>query len=533
MIGGDKGRIAKRTTPDTAHRRRFLKETSIAAAGIVAGCTDDQLVGLEGGDGSTAPADAGASGDASLDAGHPVDTGPPPDSGFADSGAPDSGDEDAGEIDAGEIDAGAADAEVHDDATVFDAGDDGVPLSDRFPLGIASGDVTSDAAILWTRYIGNETLHLVVRDVTGAEHVDEEVTVGGGDFVHAEVTGLNPGAAYVYTFYEVSGMQRAARSEIGRFRAAIADEVVEPLVIGACCCTANGRRMETLERAGARTDLDTFLLLGDTTYNDGAETISEFRNKWAENLGTDGYLALRRSTSVMATWDDHEVTNNWDPETTPGAMVAAATRAMFDNLPLRRVSSSPDRLWKSIRWGHTAEIFVLDCRGERRPSTRTMMNAEYISRDQMDWLKAGLQASPAVFKLIMNSVPIADLPGLFDFADADRWEGYGAQRDEIVQFIDDQAIGGVLWLAGDIHLAYRGRLAASGPGSTQLEVLAGPGAQVPNPLSAALRSRPMQFDWASGVNNYLVLHLDPAGRTVRTVHHDRSDAIIADHTYTL
>jgi len=497
---------------------------------LVAGCTDDKLSNLETGDAGAGSDDAQAPNSGTTDSGGvadaaAADTGAM-DAGTADSGAPDSGPEDAGFEDASAPDATA-------DAGTVDAGDDGIMVSDQFPLGIASGDVTTDAAILWTRYTGNHDLHVVLRDAGGNELIDEAVTIGSGGFVHYDATVLSAGDRYSFTFYEVDAQQRIARAEFGRFRAAIADTAVEPVVIGSCCCTSNSMRAETLEHAGARTDIDTFLLLGDTTYNDGAQSLGEYRDMWTSSIEREGYLALRRSTSLMATWDDHEVDNNWNPERIDGGQLTAATRAMFDNLPIRRQPANPDRLWKSIRWGHTVEIFVLDCRGERKPSTKRMPSAEYVSVAQMDWLKAGLQASPARFKLIMNSVPIADLPGLFDFAGSDRWEGYSTQRDEVVTFIDDNMIEGVVWLAGDIHLVYRGRLAESGPGSTQLEVLAGPGAQVPNPLSPVLRARPNQFDWASGANNYLVMHFDPMSGEVRTVHHDRSDSIISDHTYSV
>jgi len=166
-----------------------------------------------------------------------------------------------------------------------------------------------------------------------------------------------------------------------------------------------------------------------------------------------------------------------------------------------------------MRWGRTAEIFVLDSRRERRPSTRTTPAAEYLSRAQMDWLKAALTASDAVFKIIMNSVPIADFPGAFDFAQNDRWEGYAAQRTEILRHIDDGAISGVLWVAGDFHLASAQRVSNSGPGMTQTEILAGPGAQNGNILARFLGGD--QFDFATSDNNYTVIELDPSTGVAR------------------
>lgn len=169
-------------------------------------------------------------------------------------------------------------------------------------------------------------------------------------------------------------------------------------------------------------------------------------------------------------------------------------------------------------------MFVLDCRSERRPSTRDDDDAQYISPAQMDWLKAGLLESRAVFKIIVNSVPISNFPALLDLAHNDRWEGYAAQRTEILTHIDEHEIQGVLWVAGDFHLASIGRVSMSGPGSHATEILVGPGAQVPNPLVLTLAAP--QFEWASGVNNYATLRLDPSAREITVTYFSGSGSEI-------
>ena len=131
----------------------------------------------------------------------------------------------------------------------------------------------------------------------------------------------------------------------------------------------------------------------------------------------------------------------------------------------------------------------------------------------MAWLKDGLRRSDAKFKLLMNSVPISDFPGFFDVAPEDRWEGYPAQREEILRFIDDEGIGGVLWVAGDFHLASVQRVSVGGAGQGQNEILVGPGAQVGNPLAIGLSLRE-QFDWSSTRNNYTIISLDPVAETI-------------------
>lgn len=406
-------------------------------------------------------------------------------------------------------------------------------LTGPFPLGVASGDVTPDSALVWARYDGTLPLRLEVwegpPEPVGPSVFSLDVVPEESGFVHARVTGLAPGTVYQYAFFELRGEEVSNRSRVGRFRTAIAPGSLERLTLGATSCTANGRPMSVLERASQREDLDAFLFLGDTVYADSAKTLEGYRGKWEQNLSTSGYRALRASTSVVMTWDDHEFLNDWNPETIAPAVRDTARRVFFENNPVTRSTEHPDRLWRSFRWGATAEIFVLDCRTERKPSTRLTEAGEYISREQMEWLKAGLLASPAAFKLIMNSVPIAEFGGLYELNVGDRWEGYPAQRQEILSFIDEHHLRGVIWVSGDFHTAAAGRPSLSGPGSRALEVLVGPGAQLESPLEKSLS--PPQWDFDSATNNFTVFQLDPITGQARVTHLDADGYAFADRVY--
>ena len=474
-------------------RRELLRTGVVATVGLSIGCG-----------GGMGAADAGG-----LDAPLDPDAGPPEVDGGTDAGPPDAGPEQV-------------------------PPPESVEPSASFPLGVASGDATPESAIFWTRYDGAAPIELVVWEMDGESyartvHAGEVEPVSG--FVHADVAALAAGLRYRYCFFEKTGAERTSRSPIGRMRAAIGSSAMEPLLLGAVSCTNNSRTPAPLGHAGGREDLDLFLWLGDTTYNDGARSLAEYRAKWDENLSKTEFRAVRAATSALATWDDHELDNDWNPETVDAGQRANAVQSFFEHQPLRRDAASPDRIYKRMRWGRTAELFVLDCRGERRPSTRSTPSAEYLSRAQMDWLRAGLSASSAVFKIILNSVPITDFPGLFDVAPNDRWEGYAAQRLEILRHIDDSSIRGVVWLAGDFHLACAGRVATSGPGATQVEILAGPGAQTGNPLAATLTAP--QFDFQTTTNNYTVLELDPSRGLCRVWWYDGSGSVIETREYTV
>lgn len=418
-----------------------------------------------------------------------------------------------------------------EDAAAPDAGSDAAPdvgagpdapsldatmmlpeLPSVFPLGLMAGDMDATSAVLWTRFTGVASLALRVERMEGARPVETAVeralSPGPDGFTHALVEGLQPGARYRAVFLTRDGGRVTGRSSPVRFRAALADGALEVVTLGATSCTnALYRPFAPLQRIGDHGELDGFVHLGDLAYCDGSRSLDEFRAKYAQNYQSEGFRRMFREAGFYSTWDDHEVDNNWDPERVNATTFANARRAYFEHRAQRRHPTEPDRLWRSFRWGATLELFILDARGERRPSTRTTRTAQYLSRAQMDWLKDGLARSTARFKVIANSVPIANMPFTFGGGD-DRWEGYAAARDEILDHITGRSIRGVWWLSGDFHLGAVGKLENAGARSAMRDIIAGPGGQFPNPLFLSLL--PSQFEFTTGENNTVTLRADPA-----------------------
>lgn len=387
-----------------------------------------------------------------------------------------------------------------------------IPVSEAtFPAGIQAGDATSSSVMLWTLHGGSELVARVYAATAPGRavvlHESSPVPSAEG-YVHVDVTGLPALTELEYVFLERAGGSFVARSPIGRFVTAPAPGTRPKVRFGGTSCTSNGRApFEALQRGGEQR-LDFFLLAGDTTYNDSADTLAEYRDEWTAQIGEGTYQELLQSTAHYATWDDHEVDNDWDPETISPSRKAAAFQAFFEHLPVRRDLAVPDRIWRSYGWGDTLEVFVLDSRSERKPSTRGSVDAEYLSAAQYDWLVGSLAASTATFKIIVNSVPITNFPGLFDFASGDRWEGYPSQRAKLLDFIVDTGITGVLFLSGDFHLASVQRVEGSGKWSGLLEALMGPGDQSSNPLWTTLPTT--QFDFRSGTSNVTIFEADPS-----------------------
>ncbi len=350
------------------------------------------------------------------------------------------------------------------------------PDDQRFPLGVQAGDPTAGGARVWTAYAGALpiTLHTAVWD--GAVWVEAgavPVTPDARGIVHHDLGDLPADATVAFQAVDGDG----AGSRIGRFQTAIPATHTGRVRIGVTSCADQEHgEFPALPALVAAGPLDAFVWLGDFVYTDGAVTYEEYRAVWEQNLAKESVRAVHARVAGIWSWDDHEIANNWDPQTIDPVQRDTAFEAFFGLTPT--VSTAPGRLWRSLRFGAAVELFVLDCRSER-----DLAAGEYVSRAQLDWLRAGLSASTATWKIVANSVPIAQMPDAWDVAGmgTDRWEGYPAQRAELLDHI--LGMQGVLFVSGDFHQTGVYRV---DPGSPVLDVLCGPAGSFLNPAGQLL-----------------------------------------------
>lgn len=391
---------------------------------------------------------------------------------------------------------------------------------ETFPLGVQAGAMTATGALVWGFASDATAKTLRVWRGAGAERrlvVEREVAAADG-YLKAPLEGLAANTLYEYAFFSTDG---ASRSTIGRFRTAFDGDCRRAVTVGATTCTSPANAPFRSLEAFAQRDVDVFCHLGDMTYNDGAASRDEFRAKWRKNLADPGYRGMLPRAGMYVTWDDHEFVNSEKLYTASKELLTTAKDAFFETLPVPRPAN--DRLWTSYKWGRSVEFFVLDCRLERRPETAPGPDATYVSREQLDWLKDGLAKSDAHFKVVLNSVPMIDWPDAVWLLEGDRWEGYKAQRTELLTHIDAQRIRNVWFLSGDFHVGAVGRLDREGPAYAMREILVGPGANF-NPLwlvykaseqDAEAVAPPSQFDYFSGELAATFLTFDPERDAVR------------------
>jgi alkaline phosphatase D len=267
----------------------------------------------------------------------------------------------------------------------------------------------------------------------------------------------------------------------------------------------------------AEEDIDFVIHLGDYIYEEDARsgrvrrhvpmsesaTLVDYRNRHAQ-YRSDPYLqAAHARFPFIATWDDHEVEDNYsgdipqrnrdaDPSNDAAttdfrARRARAYQAYFEHMPLdprlsRNDANAP--IFRSFDWGRLARLHVLDTRqfrsnqpcggakdllepagddlviacGEELDESATMTGAA-----QEKWLLDGLKNSPARWNVIAQQAMMASAdfgPGAARFdqrfkgaqiRNVDAWDGYVAARNRLLGFVHENAVRNLIVISGDIH----------------------------------------------------------------------------------
>ena len=387
----------------------------------------------------------------------------------------------------------------------------------EFHQSVASGQVRERGATLWTRLEGlSRTSRLQVelspdRDFRRIVHRADVVADAARDYtvrVGVDSRALRPGEQYFYRFYTCLD----ETSPVGRFRTARPADSREPIRIGFFSCQKWHHGFYTAHAGLAAEDLDFVVSLGDYIYEEGGsnavpgredrtgpnrdgevQTLAEYRDKYRLHHSDQNLLAVRQNHPLMAIWDDHEFENNYagdapseNPEeqnvTMPRRVPflhrrANAYTAFFEHMPRIRPRRARNRTYGTVRLGGLAEVFLLDTRQYRDPQACGDRSASVCPRGgdsddparthlgarQKAWFKNALAASQAAWKVVANQVMIMSLEvPRGNFVNPDQWDGYVAERREILEFVRDRGVRDLTFLTGDIHTFFSGTVTPSG-----------------------------------------------------------------------
>lgn len=313
-----------------------------------------------------------------------------------------------------------------------------VPEGEEVGWECAAGDVTAHEAVVWMKTAkAGQVVVQYTTDPLWASYRETQPEQANElrDFtIHVELVGLQPQTRYLYRGI----IQGKSPGTPCQFVTSPEPDILAPVTFVIGGDTRHSHLPFSIMQPMRDDHPDFFVYLGDTIYSEKetpAHTLQEYWGKYKENR--DEFLrGLLAEIPVYVIWDDHEVDNDIDSN---HKRLPTGRQAFFDFWPIRPNKQEPGRLYRSFSWGKGVDLFILDTRQYRDPETRTM-----LGEHQKQWLLKHLEASQAPVKFIVTSVPFSD-------PRKDKWGEYPGERDEILTFIRERSIPGVIFLAGDVH----------------------------------------------------------------------------------
>ena len=383
------------------------------------------------------------------------------------------------------------------------------------PNGVASGDVTQTSAVLWAHstVLGEVTFEYSTFDnfeiIYGYETV---AVVDVNQPVKVEISGLIPATQYYYCVTDAlnnttSGLFKTpwdpGISAGLRFGASGDWQQAPPF---SSLRNVPEHDLDFFIKLGDSiyADSETPALPGIVQ----ARTLDDFRVKHNENLsarfGSDVMAELNASTSILATIDDHEIVDNFAGGAIPGQSPDApdvdplepplftdtvdfvnetgvykdAMQAFQEYHPIRTelwdtpndvVMHGKPKFYRKAIYGSDAAVLILDSRSFRDAPLPAVTNPfdvdevdaflagtftadrSMLGRAQMECLKNDLfdsQQDGITWKFVIIPEPIQNF-GIINAED--RFEGYAAERTELLKFIHENHIQNVVFIAADFH----------------------------------------------------------------------------------
>lgn len=197
----------------------------------------------------------------------------------------------------------------------------------------------------------------------------------------------------------------------------------------------------------AATPAEMMIWLGDNTYTREADysSASGIEYRYLHTRCAKDLQPLLAKMNHYATWDDHDFGDNDGNKNFELKPVSTKCfKAYWGN---KTYGEKEEGIYSSFRYSD-AEFFLLDNRSFRDESEldQDKYSKTQLGVTQLSWLKNKLKHSRAGFKFVC-------IGGQFlnEHTEKESFNLYKRERDEIIQFILDQEISGVIFLTGDRH----------------------------------------------------------------------------------
>ena len=248
--------------------------------------------------------------------------------------------------------------------------------------------------------------------------------------------------------------------------------VLSDITFGSC---SDMTRPAPVFRTIADEGSDLCIFAGDNVYAD-TEDMDEMWDTYQELAADPDFRALRASTPLVATWDDHDYGVNDGGAEYPMRRESRELFMRFWGIGPDSPMAAREGVYDARVWGppgRRVQVILLDTRyfrsaltrrdpgvdygsgGRYRPSTDT--NATMLGAAQWSWLREQLEV-PAELRLLVSSVQVVP-----DDHGWEKWGNHPQERDRLFSLIRETGARGVVVLSGDRHLAEISILPADDP----------------------------------------------------------------------
>ncbi len=323
-----------------------------------------------------------------------------------------------------------------------------------FEQGIASGDPSSGAVMLWTTLTGvlPDQVPLVWEVADDADFQlllatgRAVATVEENHSVRVDAAGL-PSASSLYYRFRVGDEV----SEVGGTRTFTpAGEAAPVLRLAVSSCQARTDGAYAAHRSIAEADIDAVVWLGDYIYGESS-TLEEYRATYAEYRSNPALRAAHAAHPWIMIWDDHEVANDFDSHVDP-TRLQAGLQAWRENQPVRLPAPDDSGLvgYRSFEVGDLCRILMLDAR--QYSDVGQGGSGSILGSAQQKWLLDSLNHESA-WSLIGSPVLASGLSAptnqegpLLPYT----WDGAPDDRKDLAEALADTD---AVIVSGDLHTA--------------------------------------------------------------------------------
>jgi alkaline phosphatase D len=307
------------------------------------------------------------------------------------------------------------------------------------------GAVQANSAKIWVRTDSPADVHVEYN--TSADFIQSALsqtttTTKGKDFTgKLRLSGLAPETDYFYRLW----LNNAPLPEVYSFRTNPGDAATRTFSLAVL---SDFHKREAPVYSSVASDNPAFVIfLGDFDHSNPS-SLEQMRSMHRALRGMESaegrdFMRYIRQFPFYHVWDDHDFGINNADKTFPGKQ--NALRAFREYFPTPSLPSR-DGIWHKFRYAQ-AEFFMLDLRSQRDPNnTQDSPNKSLLGIAQKEWLKSNLVSSDAQWKFLMSSVPFNPTSKPLD-----SWAAFHTEQLEIINFISQNNITGVIIISGDLH----------------------------------------------------------------------------------